>query len=132
MMNRLTFYAVVMTTAWGATLAGCSKEPATQAEANVAQAQATGAESVSAAQDNLTKTETSSDKSNAAANLQVASAESTSAHDVAVARCAEKPVAERPDCTNEANDALTAANQKAADAQTAADNAKPVPASAAQ
>ncbi len=131
-MKPLSYYAIVMTAAWGVSVTGCSQGPATQAEANVAQTEATGASAVSAAQGDLTKTETSSDKRNAAANLQVANAEATSEHDVAIARCKEKPVADFTACTNKANDALTAANQKASDAQTAADDAKPASGAATQ
>ncbi len=124
-MNSITRYSMLWFVCASAALSGCSKGPATQAEANVAQQQAIGAESVSAAQGNLAKTETSSDQSNAAATFRVASAEATSAHDVAIAGCAEKPVTAREECINSANDALTAANQKAAVARTTADNAKP-------
>jgi hypothetical protein len=129
-MTPTTRCAIVLIAGLSATLAACTQGPATQAQANVAQAQANGADSVNAAQADLRNTEISSDGNNAAATLRVASAQATSAHEIAIASCAEKPASGRDACTNTANQALTAANQKAIDAQVTADNAKPADAGA--
>jgi len=123
-MIRETLFVVMITTVLGAIAVACSPGPMTQAEANVAEARATGAEVISAADGDFSKTEARSDKSNAA-ELDVANATAASAHDVAIANCAGKPVADRPDCGSKAEEALSAANQKSVAAESDADHAKP-------